>query len=839
MGSTGSLSNYSVSYVSGVLTVTSAPLTVTANNLNKTYGSTLTGSTGSTEFTVIGLLNSETIGSVTVSYGSGALATASVGTYTNSVSVSAATGGTFTSSNYSITYIPNALSVTKASLTVRGPNLYVTYGDVKSEIISMPEFRFTSQGYKNLDNQETILSGVNMVFNYFPITPASSEVAIDFDFATNASLRSNYDITWIPGKIIVKKAVLHIKADAKDVCEGTTKTQLVDNMGLIVTGYKNRESLSSAINGQIVNFITNYTGTSVVSSNAKFFIVPDMSLASSTNYELRVDTAYFAYGKLATLRTITLDALCNNGVNLFNYVPVDGVDGIVPAGTKYTWSASNNSFITGSSDNLVQVENLGAGQQLMSVSNSVVSYFYTVSPYNNGCKGSDFKLIVNVKPLPTVDAIADVSICVGTEKAITFSGSSQADIKFFWTNSNKLIGVDSEGIGNFVIKSVSTLSTTAESVIRVKPYSGGCYGPEKSFKVQTKPTPSLPEVINASQAICAGDLTSPIAFVDKLGSTINWSINQVGAGIAQRGVGNIPSFKAINSGTTPLSLGFVVTPELNGCVGPSATLATININTPVISQIDTYPAYACPDGVVGPFKVDKSTGGDFYSYNYSWQVSKDSTNFISIANSNNYRITAPPQGSTAWYRVVTESGGCKSTSSSVKVSLRDKPKVKIALATTTATIGVGNSIQVFAGGAETYEWTPKVDVSNPFVSNPFLSPKQTSAFTVKGTDLFGCTAEDVITVNVDQNYSITPNVIVTPNGDTVNDTWEIRNIEFYPKNSIQLYDSQGGLIKQFDNYTGGWDGTINGVKLPVGNYYYLISINEGASISRGFVTILY
>jgi gliding motility-associated-like protein len=237
--------------------------------------------------------------------------------------------------------------------------------------------------------------------------------------------------------------------------------------------------------------------------------------------------------------------------------------------------------------------------------------------------------------------------------------------------------------------------------------------------------------------------------------------------------------------------------------------------------------------------VDKSTGGDFYSYNYIWQVSKDSSNYTSVTNSNGSRLTALPQTSTAWYRVVTESGGCRAISPAVRVALRDKPKVKISLATTTATIGVGNSIQVFAGGAESYEWTPKVDVSNPFVSNPYLSPKQTAVFTVKGIDLFGCTAEDLITVNVDQNYSITPNVIVTPNGDNVNDTWEIRNIQYYPKNSIQLYDSQGGLIKQFDNYSGGWDGTINGVKLPVGNYYYLISINEDASINRGFVTILY
>jgi gliding motility-associated-like protein len=110
---------------------------------------------------------------------------------------------------------------------------------------------------------------------------------------------------------------------------------------------------------------------------------------------------------------------------------------------------------------------------------------------------------------------------------------------------------------------------------------------------------------------------------------------------------------------------------------------------------------------------------------------------------------------------------------------------------------------------------------------------------VKGTDLFGCSAEEVISIKVEQNYSIDPNLILTPNGDNINDTWEIKNIKYYPKNSIQLYDSLGGLIKQFDNYTGGWDGSINGQKLPVGNYYYVISLSDDAAISRGFITILY
>jgi hypothetical protein len=79
-------------------------LAIDADNQQKPYGIVLTGGTGFTSFTSSGLQNGETIGSVTIAYGTGAAANAAIGTYTNQVTASAATGGTFTASNYSITY---------------------------------------------------------------------------------------------------------------------------------------------------------------------------------------------------------------------------------------------------------------------------------------------------------------------------------------------------------------------------------------------------------------------------------------------------------------------------------------------------------------------------------------------------------------------------------------------------------------------------------------------------------------------------------------------------------------------------------------------------------------
>jgi gliding motility-associated-like protein len=111
--------------------VNPAPLTITANSVNKPYGTVLTSGAGSTAFASSGLKNNETIGSVTITYGTGAAAADPPGAYGGSVTASAATGGTFTASNYTIFYVRGGIVVAvPAAITATGsPSaLNTTYG---------------------------------------------------------------------------------------------------------------------------------------------------------------------------------------------------------------------------------------------------------------------------------------------------------------------------------------------------------------------------------------------------------------------------------------------------------------------------------------------------------------------------------------------------------------------------------------------------------------------------------------------------------------------------------------------------------------------------------------
>jgi len=115
--------------------VSAKALTITANDQTVAVGSALANVTGSTSFTPSGLANSDSVGSVSLNFGGNG---ASAGTFAGAIVPSAATGGTFTASNYSISYVAGTLTVSAAAVpTITSgsetlPALSSTYGTASS-----------------------------------------------------------------------------------------------------------------------------------------------------------------------------------------------------------------------------------------------------------------------------------------------------------------------------------------------------------------------------------------------------------------------------------------------------------------------------------------------------------------------------------------------------------------------------------------------------------------------------------------------------------------------------------------------------------------------------------
>lgn len=76
----------------------------------------------------------------------------------------------------------------------------------------------------------------------------------------------------------------------------------------------------------------------------------------------------------------------------------------------------------------------------------------------------------------------------------------------------------------------------------------------------------------------------------------------------------------------------------------------------------------------------------------------------------------------------------------------------------------------------------------------------------------------------------------SPNGDDVNQFFEIGGAETYPNNSLRVFNRWGNEVFQAENYQNDWDGTFNGASLMNGTYFYLF--NDGAGNTyTGYVYI--
>ena len=82
---------------------------------------------------------------------------------------------------------------------------------------------------------------------------------------------------------------------------------------------------------------------------------------------------------------------------------------------------------------------------------------------------------------------------------------------------------------------------------------------------------------------------------------------------------------------------------------------------------------------------------------------------------------------------------------------------------------------------------------------------------------------------------------ISPNGDGLNDEWEILDISSYPTAEVQIFNRWGSLIfsSTGENYNNNkWNGEHEGKLLPVGTYYYTINLKDGSELQTGAVTIV-
>lgn len=143
------------------------------------------------------------------------------------------------------------------------------------------------------------------------------------------------------------------------------------------------------------------------------------------------------------------------------------------------------------------------------------------------------------------------------------------------------------------------------------------------------------------------------------------------------------------------------------------------------------------------------------------------------------------------------------------------------------TIHKGESVQLEGSSTETNViWAPSDNMSNPTTIAPVVIPQETTTYFLTA-DNGTCSITDETTVFVNEDLEI-PNTF-SPNGDGINDSWEILGIEDFPNCDIQVFSRWGQLIFQTTGYSKEkrWDGSSkSGRELSSGAYYYVINLRD-------------
>ena len=231
---------------------------------------------------------------------------------------------------------------------------------------------------------------------------------------------------------------------------------------------------------------------------------------------------------------------------------------------------------------------------------------------------------------------------------------------------------------------------------------------------------------------------------------------------------------------------------------------------------------------------------DALRYDWYYNINQSNLNPILAQSSTNSGFRIPNiSGNFYYFVVVSNSIGCLTQSNIARITIIPSPLVEIDTLFFTPSILQTTYLKVRASGANNFYWYPErfaiPNISYPY-QDVFLRPDTTTLFTVVGVNGVGCTDTARLKVLVyDTLLDIYPTSIITPNNDGINDTWEIKNIDFFPENTIFIYSERNDVVINFSNFHSktNWGGKNRyGNKLNNGQYFYIIDLYKNGSYYR-------
>ncbi|AMD85871.1 gliding motility-associated C-terminal domain-containing protein [Capnocytophaga haemolytica] len=261
--------------------------------------------------------------------------------------------------------------------------------------------------------------------------------------------------------------------------------------------------------------------------------------------------------------------------------------------------------------------------------------------------------------------------------------------------------------------------------------------------------------------------------------------------------------------------------------------------------------YLCEGGTltltVAPTSFDpEASAADSYSYQWYEVTSSNYTNDTPVGNET-YSLVVTK---TAEYYLEINNGGCpKRAHIKVAKYVAGGLKIRIVSATASVTIHQSSSqrertLQLKVGqklealGGNKFVWVKQSDNSMKYGSILEITSEDMAGSYVLKEDSCPSAGTNELPFEI-KIYTVDklPN-IVTPNGDGINDTWEIPEKYISPNIKVTIYSPEGKEVLSTTNYQNNWPNENTFKDLGNRALIYIYTIKGGDADEKGTITIL-
>lgn len=225
--------------------------------------------------------------------------------------------------------------------------------------------------------------------------------------------------------------------------------------------------------------------------------------------------------------------------------------------------------------------------------------------------------------------------------------------------------------------------------------------------------------------------------------------------------------------------------------------------------------------------IDKSSGS-IDSWNWEYGNGENANGIDPI-------YTYPKDGQYTVKLTIVDNNSCID---SLRKELIVYPLPKVWISNDTL-VSKGYTVPLLAKGGVAYKWSPVEDLYQPLQSNPIATVIEDVRYTVTVANEFGCIRDTFVNLRVQDDYTLEPSNIITPDGNGQNDYWIVEKAQYYNDVEVLVFDRWGRMVYQSKNYDNSWAGVSSstGKALPDGAYYYVIKVPAEREEYKGSITI--